>query len=411
MQYEQKILNELLDRYERSILSRGENTVAVHIAFAVTKKTLPVYFDENSLAYEEIHAVVNHLEELGYIQPVWKNGRKNHILQKVVLCDDCVEEIYQFLGRVPEREQEQRQLQILKQLKKDCTTFVAGNFTDWIIKRLEEGKSVKEYIKLDDLQETRRLIQAVEAIEKNQQEIYIREFSVRCFGDSKEMEKREGVLGKIFRRFSDDFTDMDNDAIFAEYDIYHTPNYVYIKGCGSLYMGKKQTCKVELGSLQQGIGLAGEDIETIQWCLDIPVKKVVTIENLTTFFRWEEPESILIYLGGYHNTVRRKLLRNIYTAFPCAEYLHFGDIDVGGFEIYQNLRQRTGIPFQTYYMGCKELLRYKKYSRELTVNDRKRLGILLENEEYRDVWPVLKYMKECGRKLERESIRQELSDK
>ena len=55
MKYEEKILQALLDSYERSSLSRGENTVAVHISFPITKKTMPIYFDENSLAYEEIH--------------------------------------------------------------------------------------------------------------------------------------------------------------------------------------------------------------------------------------------------------------------------------------------------------------------------------------------------------------------
>ena len=55
MRYEERILQTLLDSYERSRLSRGENEVAVHIAFPITPKTMPIYFDENSLAYEEIH--------------------------------------------------------------------------------------------------------------------------------------------------------------------------------------------------------------------------------------------------------------------------------------------------------------------------------------------------------------------
>ena len=48
----------------------------------------------------------------------------------------------------------------------------------------------------------------------------------------------------------------------------------------------------------------------------------------------------MIYLGGYHNSVRRKLLELLYQDFPKAEYLHFGDIDVGGFEIYRDLLQK-----------------------------------------------------------------------
>ena len=404
MRYEERILQTLLDSYERSRLSRGENEVAVHIAFPITPKTMPIYFDENSLAYEEIHGTAGHLEEMGYTCSVWKEGKKNHILQKIVLCDEKVDEIYRHLGRVPEKQMQQAQLAVLQELKTECSTPVARNFICWLMKRLEQGKTVKEYLNLDDTEGSRRLIRAIHKIETNQKEIYIREFSVQCFGDSKELEKKSGLIGKIFRRFSDDMEDMDNDVILAEYGIYRTPNYVYVKGSGRLRIGTPEAYDIDLRSLRQGIGLSGEDLDGLEWKVDVSVKRIITIENLTTFFRWEEPDSVLIYLGGYHNAVRRKFLQKLYQVFPEAEYFHFGDIDVGGFEIYEDLCRRTGIPFTTYKMGISELEQYEQYTRELTENDRKRMDSLLNNEAYENVWPILRYMKEHGKKLEQESI-------
>lgn len=404
MRYEERILQTLLDSYERSRLSRGENEVAVHIAFPITPKTMPIYFDENSLAYEEIHGTAGDLEEMGYTCSVWKGGKKNHILQKIVLCDEKVDEIYRHLGRVPEKQMQQAQLAVLQELKTECSTPVARNFICWLMKRLEQGKTVKEYLNLDDTEGSRRLIRAIHRIETNQKEIYIREFSVQCFGDSKELEKKSGLIGKIFRRFSDDMEDMDNDVILAEYGIYRTPNYVYVKGSGRLRIGTPEAYDIDLRSLRQGIGLSGEDLDGLEWKVDVSVKRIITIENLTTFFRWEEPDSVLIYLGGYHNAVRRKFLQKLYQVFPEAEYFHFGDIDVGGFEIYEDLCRRTGIPFTTYKMGISELEQYEQYTRELTENDRKRMDSLLNNEAYENVWPILRYMKEHGKKLEQESI-------
>lgn len=404
MRYEERILQTLLDSYERSRLSRGENEVAVHIAFPITPKTMPIYFDENSLAYEEIHGTAGHLEEMGYTCSVWKGGKKNHILQKIVLCDEKVDEIYRHLGRVPEKQMQQAQLAVLRELKTECSTPVARNFICWLMKRLEQGKTVKEYLNLDDTEGSRRLIRAIHKIETNQKEIYIREFSVQCFGDSKELEKKSGLIGKIFRRFSDDMEDMDNDVILAEYGIYRTPNYVYVKGSGRLRIGTPEAYDIDLRSLRQGIGLSGEDLDGLEWKVDVSVKRIITIENLTTFFRWEEPDSVLIYLGGYHNAVRRKFLQKLYQVFPEAEYVHFGDIDVGGFEIYEDLCRRTGIPFTTYKMGISELEQYEQYTRELTENDRKRMDSSLNNEAYENVWPILRYMKEHGKKLEQESI-------
>ena len=135
------------------------------------------------------------------------------------------------------------------------------------------------------------------------------------------------------------------------------------------------------------------------------VKRVITIENLTTFFRWEEEHAILIYLGGYHNTVRRNLLKNIYAVIPYAEYLHFGDIDVGGFEIFLDLCKKTGIPFRPYLMGISQLEEYKSCARKLTENDRKRLSVMKEKTNRADILPVLMYMETHGIKLEQESIR------
>lgn len=58
------------------------------------------------------------------------------------------------------------------------------------------------------------------------------------------------------------------------------------------------------------------------------------LEHLTTFFRFTRENSLIVYLGGYHNQARRKLLLKIYDAYPDAKYYHFGDIDAGGFQIF-----------------------------------------------------------------------------
>ena len=201
---------------------------------------------------------------------------------------------------------------------------------------------------------------------------------------------------------------MDIYGILAEYSVYHTPDYVYIKGKGELIFEDDPDSAIKLSCLKQGIGLSGADVGKIRIRKNSGIKKILTIENLTTFFRWKEKDSLIIYLGGYHNSVRRKLLELLYQDFPEAEYIHFGDIDVGGFEIYRDLCRKTGIPFKTYHMGIEELEKYEAYTQELTGNDRKRLEALIQKSESegKDT-RVLLYMKEKGRKLEQEGIRQE----
>ncbi len=405
--YEARILKGLLDSYERSLLSRGENKVAVHIAYPFTRKNLPEYFNESSLAYEEIHSCMKSLEEQGLVTIVWKNGKKDHIIEKVLLNEKNVEKVYAYMKRKPRKEYVKEHLQLLEEEKKKYQTPAVQGFLDYLKERLTAGKSVKEFIDIEDPGQTSKILKAVGELEKNREGCYIREFSIRCFGNSKTFESMLGVVGKILVRFGEGFEDMDIYGILAEYSVYHTPDYVYIKGKGELIFEDDPDSVINLSCLKQGIGLSGEDLGKIRIRKNSGIKKILTIENLTTFFRWQEKDSLMIYLGGYHNSVRRKLLELLYQDFPEAEYLHFGDIDVGGFEIYRDLCRKTGIPFKTYHMGIEELKKYEAYTQELTGNDRKRLEALLQKAERegKDT-RVLLYMKEQGRKLEQEGIRQ-----
>ena len=405
--YEARILKGLLDSYERSLLSRGENKVAVHIAYPFTRKNLPEYFNESSLAYEEIHSCMKSLEEQGLVTIVWKNGKKDHIIEKVLLNEKNVEKVYAYMKRKPRNEYVKEHLQLLEEEKKKYQTPAVQGFLDYLKERLTAGKSVKEFIDIEDPGQTSKILKAVGELEKNREGCYIREFSIRCFGNSKTFESMLGVVGKILVRFGEGFEDMDIYGILAEYSVYHTPDYVYIKGKGELIFEDDPDSVINLSCLKQGIGLSGEDLGKIRIRKNSGIKKILTIENLTTFFRWQEKDSLMIYLGGYHNSVRRKLLELLYQDFPEAEYLHFGDIDVGGFEIYRDLCRKTGIPFKAYHMGIEELKKYEAYTQELTGNDRKRLEALLQKAERegKDT-RALRYMKEQGRKLEQEGIRQ-----
>lgn len=419
MQYDQLLLKNLLDSYEKSLLSSGKNKVQIHVSMTFSRRNLPEYFDESSMVYEQIHVAAKDMERRGFLKIQWKNRKPGTIIEKVILKEEAVEEVYQYLHRTPKAVNEELTRAVLREydqkLKKTEEQTVIRAFLRYILERFQDGKSVKEYIDISEPAQTRELLDTLCAIEQNEKPVYIREFSIDHLGDSKKFENMIGLIGKILRRFGSGYEEMDVYEILSEYQIYHTPNYVYLKGCGCLVQKEQKTEKdiqrfqIDLAALQQGIGISGEDINTLALTGISKVKRIITIENLTTFYRWSEPESILIYLGGYHNQVRRRLLQMIYKQLPQAEYLHFGDIDVGGFEIYLDLCRKTNIPFQLYHMGIPELKKYEKYSKKLTENDNKRLDKMLEklqeNPEINScaqIAEVLKYIKITQLKLEQE---------
>ena len=397
VQYDRMVLNHLLDTYENSLLSIGENRRKVQIEFRFTRTSIPAYYDESSSEYEKIHILMNALENKNMITVIWKDHKQGHFIQKVRMNADQIDEIYRYTGRKPKHGlEEENRVFLQKYLNEDAPVTV--NFVGYLLERLENHKSVKEYITLENLQETEKFLRACVSVEQNKTPCYIREFSIQHFQDSKYFEQIESRIIRVFRQFDEEYKEMDAVELLAEYGIYQTPDFVYFKGDVRLLVEGEE---MNLSLLKQGIGISGEDIENIRFSDFSRIQKVITVENLTSFFRYHEENSLLVYLGGYHNRVRRKLLQKIYDAIPSAKYYHFGDIDAGGFLIFLDLRKKTEIPFESFRMDLDTLKQYSQYGKKLTETDKKRLEKLGEEKEFSE---VIRYMLEKNIKLEQECI-------
>lgn len=397
VQYDRKVLNCLLDTYENSLLSTGENKRTIQIEYRFTRTSIPVYFDESSSEYENIHISLKELESKNLIRIIWKDNKQDYLIQKVRLMTDHIDEAYQYVGRKPKRGLEEENIALLQKYL-DVEAPITVEFVEYLLERLQNHQSVKEYIALDNMKETEKFLRACVLVEQNKKPCYIREFSISHFQDSKYFERIESRIAKVFRQFSGEFMEMATLELLAEYGIYRTPNYVYFKGNAKIAIGEEI---VDLSLLKQGIGISGEDLAGIRFSDLDSIKKVITIENLTSFFRYREEDSLLIYLGGYHNRIRRTLLKMVYETIPDAKYYHFGDIDAGGFAILLDLRKKTGLPFMSYHMDLDTLKQYRQYGKCLTETDRKRLAQISKEEEFRE---IIGFMLEENIKLEQECI-------
>ena len=169
---------------------------------------------------------------------------------------------------------------------------------------------------------------------------------------------------------------------------------------------------LDVGKLNGDIAFSTRSLKDITE-ITVYGKKVITVENLTSFHRDDfGNDEALIYLGGYHNSVKREFLHKLYTENKGLAYEHFGDIDAGGFYIYEHLRRKTGIPFRTRNMDAETLERYAPYTKKLTVNDIDRIKRLLakyengeiENPEGKKITETLRRMLEKNVKLEQEAV-------
>ena len=400
VQYDKQVINKLLDTYENSLLSIGKNKRNVKIELRFTRTVLPEYFDESSFVYENIHIQMRNLEEEGLVRIVWKDQKVDYVIQKVQLNMERLTQAYAFVRRTPKCNLEEANQALLEEYcnGEKGEIPITREFARYLQERLNNHQPVKEYIELSNIKDTRRLFEALLSVEKNRKPCYIREFSIEHFQDSKYFERIKNQVAKIFRRFHSEYDSMDTTEILAEYGIYHTPNYVYLKGDVMVMIDGEP---IKLRTLNQGLGISGEDLRKVTFSDLSRIKQVITIENLTTFFRWHEPDSLIIYLGGYHNGIRRTLLKKIYQELPRIAYYNFGDIDAGGFSILKDLRNKTGIPFQMYHMDIETLKYYERYGKVLTESDRMRLKEMEKDEELQE---VVSYMLLHNVKLEQECV-------
>lgn len=123
----------------------------------------------------------------------------------------------------------------------------------------------------------------------------------------------------------------------------------------------------------------------------------ILLQKQRSIFRMHLPFSV-IFAGaaGLHH---RKLDAAETTLH---RYLHFGDIDAGGFYIFEQLRQKTGIPFEMYRMSVDILRdgRFRRCLQSLTEDDRVRLKSLAEKDMFREVAGyMLEEMQSWSRRL------------
>ena len=404
--YRKMILNALLESYEKSLLFSGKNQRSQSIYFRFSRKTIPEYFEDTSVAYDEIHQELKAMEAGGLIRIHWRNAKADHIVEKVSLNLEQLEDAYAVAGRKKLQTEQETFKEYLRRWDEGCE--VLRNFIDWVEDRLDKGLSIKAYADMDDIEGFSSLIRGVQAVVDNQEECFIRELSMKLYGDSKKLEGLKRKIENIIVNFSDHkerFSQIED--VFLEFSVLKNPSVVMIKGDLILLT---ENDKIPLKDFQYGIGISSKDIHHIDFEGDSSVKKIITIENLTTFYRVREESALGIYLGGFHNEARRNLIWKAHQAFPKAKLVHWGDIDIGGFKIYFDLCRKTKLPFEPMNMGIDILEKYRDYTKALTKNDEAELHKMLSssweinNDVACNIVESLMWMLENKRKLEQEIV-------
>ena len=277
----------------------------------------------------------------------------------------------------------------------------SGELTDYYSKQLLN--KLEHTINKIDIDKEEKTLRILAFVQSNKEELFVREVSMIVFGASKIFEEHpfyENIC-TIIRNATNDPKNEESaiDDILKNYHISNVDQGILLKGNITVSISGYE---LSIGNLSNGISLTSSDIPLIDY-IKINSNNFMTIENKTSFYRFDGKEYSVMYLGGFANRHQIELLKKIISENQNIEYYHFGDIDAGGFFIHQHLCRGTGMVFKLYHMGIDELKNpyYKNCLVKLTENDQERLKSLHECSIYRE---ISQYMLEKNVKLEQEII-------
>ena len=280
--------------------------------------------------------------------------------------------------------------------------MISNSFLNHLINLLTEHKSFKKYVDINDLDKFKKELVLLEKITNNKEELYVRELSIKFFNDSKTAEPLLNKVCCMIREFSDnDLSSYSNDELLEEFNIYHNPSWIMIKGNNYL-----QYPKINIDNLYNGISFSSKDIHLLQWDKLHHPSIILTVENLTSFTRIDtkEKDILVLYLAGFANHVKCDFLRKLYAYYPNSTYYHFGDIDCGGFKIWKNLVNRTAISFKPIYMDLNTIKTNINYGKTLTKNDIDTLNLMKTDPFFINQVSLFEFMLDNNIKLEQECI-------
>jgi DNA topoisomerase VI subunit A len=239
-------------------------------------------------------------------------------------------------------------------------------------------------------------------LEKNKENLYVREASMLVYGDSKWFENNNYEEVCTFLRYAIGINREEserNDAVLGLFNVVPAEQEIFIKGDWQI---EWEQYVLNTSKLSGGIAISSGDVYSIKM-ITVYNENVMTIENKTSYQRIKDRNYAMMYLGGFANRHQIEFLKKVILDNPNVKYLHFGDIDIGGFLIHKHLCRETSKNFEMYCMGIEQLkdVRFSHCLKEMTDNDMSRLESLIEDTTYSE---ILKYMKEHNVKLEQEIV-------
>lgn len=414
------ILDELLDRYERSKLFR-EGSSTKRILLDVSDHGRFSGLQERADEKREFLDALEELQDKGLIGYDWVRFEKGNLVDKIWLVTEpgALLDSYRLAGRISRREK----LFTLEKQLRDTLDGMEGNsendvfrFLKRELETIQSKKNISRFFfqgdgKKDTDEKNRNLLLFLSELQHREDNRLERVMSMALFGDSKyfERELKQKVLS-ILRTLAreDGRENLTDEELLEERGIFRWPEIMEFCGPVSVTLDDG-TIIPYMGQVYGAYINATMVHHVVRVQLHEPLR-IISIENKANYTWYltkaRKSRELVLYHGGCFSPMKGKWFRLIAEADGAVdvEVFHWSDIDLGGFRIFRRFRDELfpwAVPWR---MDIRTLESYKDYCIPLgSESYRYHLRALTEDPAYRCFSDTIRYMLDQNVRLEQEA--------
>lgn len=406
-------MTDYYQRLKKTLVERdslGKKTLS---AAEIGKATDTPYFGEGRTHLsvsdrEEINAALKKLEAEGLISLHPVKDRYVTVF-RAELVHECIRKLYEKAGISDRSEMENRIRSALDAVVMQNRTPVIDEYISCIYDRPFCRTSVWSKTRdfgqqeIQDGIDVLKGVNAVLDVGLRGDTVLVRNLSAPLYGDSKRFTALAGRINTLLYRlsteeirasFEEAQSNREGRTLFEMYGVVKNPFEVPLEGNASI------ACPRGLVETQGLPYYFQSDRETAYTGIQIHDRRLVTIENRTTYFDFKEEGTAKMYTGGFPAPFLRRLLMLIARDNPSLPIQHWSDIDVGGFRIFDVLDRSVPGRIEPYRMDEETIIGCGERTKQLTESDRQRLSAYRQHPLFSS---VAAYMLEHNVKVEQEN--------
>lgn len=408
------LLHELMDRLDRSAIAERR------ISLRVTEDRFPQYFDESHPAELRCwEQDILSLEAQGWLEIERGKGADAHRLSRISLNRAHHLQIGKALRRLSREDFRRKMIDLVHQYRMQYQ-HCREEFPAWWPRFLErEGESatrlnVAHEHREAQLAEQQLFLEAMMRIvapelrrSKTASPLSWRQFAVGEFADSKKLNSLKPRIVKTLAQFARPdlpWQEGESANILAEFGLELKQELLLL---GGPFRAKGLSLTVEGAQWSPFAALPRQTIIEQKFSWDFSLcEGVLTIENEESFQSWcrVHPHShwLSLYLAGFPSKFKLDFLRQIPLNFPI---FHWGDLDVGGIQIYHHLETELDRQIRPYAMEPMLLSEFSDCAQPLSAFELSRLNTLAKALNFNHpLQALIAEMQRLQLKLEQEVI-------